>query len=157
VTRAARDDEVVRLTIRGHNLPGRRFCEGDDQRDNVHVGVQERRDPMGLVPGDAKAATWDVDVKVLHTDEGGLDFRGPAVQGKRGERFVYLTWGDVAVDGEFDMFRRAKLMLDAGVTDLVRDAERHGRGLVASVDLTDRWGGPRCARLKSDALTWSVE
>ena len=37
-------------------------------------------------------------------------FRGPAVHGKRGERFLYLTWGDVGPAGEFAMFRRAKLM-----------------------------------------------
>jgi len=27
------------------------------------------------------------------------EFRGPAVQGKRGDRFVYLTWGNVGADG----------------------------------------------------------
>ncbi len=27
--------------------------------------------------------------------DGSFDFRGPAVQGKRGERFIYLTWGDL--------------------------------------------------------------
>ncbi|HEX2381433.1 MAG TPA: DUF5990 family protein [Acidimicrobiales bacterium] len=147
----------MRITIRGHNLPGRRFCEGENARDNVHVGLQERREPVGLMRADAKAATWDVDVKIVTIDDGQLDFRGPVVQGKRGERFVYLTWGNVSDDGEFDMFRRAKLMLDADVTELVQAARRDHRTLVASVDLTDRCGGPRCARLKSDALTWSVE
>jgi len=148
---------VVRVTIRGHNLPGRRFDEGDNARDNVHVGVQERRDPVGLVRGDAKSATWDVDVKVVTTNDGDVDFRGPAVQGKRGERFVYLTWGNVSRHGDFEMFRRAKLMLDSGVSTLAGAAERDDRTLVATVDLTDGRGGPRCARLKSDALTWSVE
>jgi len=147
----------VRITIRGHNLPGRRFDEGDRVRDNVHVGVQEGRDPVGMVRGDAKSATWDVDVKLVTTEDGELDFRGPVVQGKRGERFVYLTWGNVSGDAPFDMFRRAKLMLDAGVSTLARTAEREDRPLVATVDLTDGRGGPRCARLNSDALTWTVE
>ncbi len=114
----------VRITIRGRHLPGRQFCEGDDRRDNVHVAVQERRDPVGLVPGDAKSATWDVDVDVVADDDGVLDFRGPAVQGKRGERFVYLTWGNVSPSGEFDMFRRAKLLLDRDFSTLARTAER---------------------------------
>ena len=79
--------------------------------DNVHVGVQVRRDPWALVPADRTRASWTVDVDVVRTD-GALDFRGPAVQGRRGERFVYLTWGNVDADGGFEMFRRAKLMLD---------------------------------------------
>ena len=55
----------------------------------------------------------EVEVQVVDpTGVDGPDFRGPAVQGKRGERFLYLTWGDVGPDGEFEMFRRAKLMLD---------------------------------------------
>ena len=57
-----------------------------------------------------RSAQWALDVAVVGT-AGDRDFRGPAVQGKRGERFVYLTWGDVAADGAFVMFRRAKLML----------------------------------------------
>ena len=76
-----------------------------------------------------------------------LDFRGAAVQGKPGARFVYLTWGDVGDDGSFAMFRRAKLML-ADVVGLV-DTQQ----VIARVDLTDDCGGPRCARLTPPALT----
>jgi hypothetical protein len=157
VTLSKRDDHLMRITIRGRNLPGRRFCEGENERDNVHVGVEQRRDPVGLVRGDANEAKWEVDVQVLAAGDGELDLRGPAVQGKRGERFVYLTWGNVADDGKFEMFRRAKLMLSADLSPLVQVAEREDRTLVARVDLTDSRGGPRCARLRSDALTWSVE
>jgi hypothetical protein len=39
----------------------------------------------------------------------GWDFRGPYVQGRRGERFFYLTWGELPPGGSFAMFRRAKL------------------------------------------------
>jgi len=146
----------VHVTIRGHNLPGRRFSAGDCEYDNVQVGVQERRDPVGLVPGDAASAAWDVDIRVEVGADGSLDFKGPAVQGKRGERFVYLTWGDVGSDGSFEMFRRAKLMLNRVDPDLVRGAERAGARLVVTVDLTDGRGGPRCARVDPPALSWSV-
>ena len=65
------------------------------------------------------------------------------MQGKKGERFVYLTWG--TVDGEsFTMFRRAKLML----ADLPADAVE----VTVDVDLTDECGMPRCARLRPPAL-----
>jgi Family of unknown function (DUF5990) len=49
------------------------------------------------------------------------------VQGRPGDRFIYLTWGDVGDDGTFRMF------------------------------LTDECGGPTCARLKPPALTLSPD
>lgn len=122
--------------------------------ENVHVGVQLRRDPWGLLPGDRTDATWDVDVDVVRRD-GALDFRGPAVQGKRGDRFVYLTWGNVGADGSFEMFRRAKLMLDRIEPGLV-DAAGAAGGLAARVELSDERGGPRCARVDPPAIEWSI-
>jgi Family of unknown function (DUF5990) len=124
----------VRLVIRGHHLPGRSCGPYGD----VHVGLQVRRDPHELVPGDADRAEWVVDIG---TDND--DFRGPAVQGPRGARFVYLTWGTYA-DGTFTMFRRAKLML----ADLPRGAEE----VTVEVHLTDDAGMPRCARLRAPAI-----
>jgi len=124
----------MRLLIRGHRLPGL-TC---GSYTNIHVGLQVRREPVGLVPADAVAAEW---VTEIHSDDG--DFRGPAVQGKKGERFLYLTWGTVAGDS-FSMFRRAKLML----ADLPADADE----VTVDVDLTDERGMPRCARLRPPAL-----
>ena len=84
-----------------------------------------------------------------------FDFRGPAVQGKRGERFIYLTWGDLDTVHGFQMFRRAKLMLDRIEPELIESATHAGR-LAATVDLTDDRGGPRCARVDPPAIAWSV-
>ena len=111
---------------------------------------------MGLVAGDAETATWQLDVRVTVGDGGELDFKGPAVHGRRGERFLYLTWGNVGSDGRFEMFRRAKLVLDHIDPQLVRDAERDDKALHASVDLTDGCGGPRCARVDPPALVWTL-
>jgi hypothetical protein len=128
----------MRLTIRGHHLPGRRV----GPYDSVHVGLQVGREPAGLVSGNAAEAEWTTQI-----DTAGGDFRGPAVQGRKGERFVYLTWG-VVVDGQFHMFRRAKLMLaDVPLTESAAD-------VVASVHLTDDQGMPRCARLRPPALSF---
>ena len=134
------------IAIRGFNPPGRRFARADGSTmENVHVGVQVRRDPWALARGDATAPSWDVEIELVTVD-GDTDFRGPAVQGRRGERFVYLTWGEY--DGErFEMFRRAKLML-ADVPD------PSAGEVVARVHLTDEQGMPRCARLHPPALTW---
>ena len=132
----------MRLVIEGWNLPGRE-CGAD--RD-IHVGTQIRREPADLIAADAASARWELDVEVVERD-GAPDFRGPAVQGRRGERFVYLTWGELR-DGTFTMFRRAKLML-LDVPDPDRDS------VTARVDLTDELGMPRCARLRPPALIWS--
>ena len=144
----------MRIAIIGVNLPGRVFCQADGSvMENVHVGVQVRRDPAQLFPADEPETRWELDVEVVRRD-GGLDFRGAAVQGKRGERFIYLTWGDVSSDGQFEMFRRAKLMLDRVAPDLIESAAKTGR-LTARVDLTGNDGGPRCARVDPPAVAWS--
>src|SRR5262245_49277471 len=89
-------DGAVRVTISGVNPPGRMFCRPDGSTmDNVHVGVQVGRDPAQLLRADEPAPTWNVDVDIVRK-EGSLDFRGRAVQGKRGDRFIYLTWGNVS-------------------------------------------------------------
>ena len=129
----------MRLVIEGHHLPGRSCGSHDD----IHVGVQRRREAVDLVRADAAEARWEMDVDVVE-GAGERDFRGPEVQGKRGERFVYLTWG-TGSGQDFEMFRRAKLMLaEAPVGAIVR----------AVVHLTDECGMPRCARLRPPALEW---
>jgi hypothetical protein len=141
--------------ITGVNPPGREFCRPDGSTmDNVHVGVQVGRDPHQLARADEPAPVWNIDVDVVRRD-GDLDFRGPAVHGKRGDRFLYLTWGNVAPDGAFEMFRRAKLMLDRVEPELIGSATERG-DLAATVDLTGDDGGPRCARVDPPALVWSI-
>jgi hypothetical protein len=122
--------------------------------DNVHVGLQIGREPSHLIRADARELSWETDVSVVLTD-GTLDFCGPAVQGKRGDRFVYLTWGNVGVDGAFEMLRRAKLMLSRIEPDLASEALAADR-LAARVDLTGPDGGPRCARVDPPAIDWSI-
>jgi hypothetical protein len=147
----------VRVIIVGHHLPGRTCPQPHGAvLTNVHVAVQERSEAIGQVAGDAPAARWELDVDVVTGPEGGLDFRGPVVHGKRGERFIYLTWGDVGRNGSFEMFRRAKLMLNRIDAAIVHAAMQPDSSLVAAIDLTDERGGPRCARVDPPALTWSV-
>ena len=97
---------------------------------------------------------WEVEVDVVGSG-GRLDFRGPAVHGKRGDRFIYLTWGNVGPDHVFEMFRRAKLMLDRVEAQVMEAAVETGV-LRAEVNLTGGDGGPRCARVDPPAVTWSV-
>jgi hypothetical protein len=130
--------------VRGTDAPGRTFASYRD----VHVGVQVGREAVGLVPADTPAPEWALDVRY----DG--DFRGPAVHGKKGERFLYLTWGDVATPGSFAMFRRAKLMVNDIEPELLAGAARIDGTLVASLPLTDERGCPRCARVKPPVIGW---
>jgi hypothetical protein len=136
----------MRLVIQGHDLPGARFSG----YGRIGVALQVGSEPVDVVPGDAASATWETEVRLVDGDA-----RGQAVQGRRGDRFVYLTWGDLS-GGGFEMFRRAKLMLDRVDPALVAEADASGRPLVADVRLTDEKGGPRCARVDPPAVTWSV-
>lgn len=145
----------MQLSITGFNLPGCAFCRRDGSpMANVHVGVQIGREPAQLVKADASEAHWDLEIDAVER-EGQIDFRGPVVQGKRGERFVYLTWGEVSPHSKFEMFRRAKLMLNRVDDGVMGKALETGR-LLARVDLTGGDGGPRCARVDPPAIEWSV-
>ncbi len=146
----------VEIVIRGHHLPGRDFRNAGVPIHNVHVGLQVRQEPVGLVRADVPTAEWRVDVRVSVGDDDRFDFRGPAVHGPRGDRFLYLTWGDVDLDGRFTMFRRAKLMLDRIEPTLVRRALAESLCLTGTIDLTDSYGGPRCARVDPPALVWTA-
>jgi hypothetical protein len=143
----------MRIVILGHELPGVRFVSDGVLLDNVHVAAQVGKSPVGLVRGDADAARWELDVRVS-VEDGGVDLRGPAVHGKKGERFLYLTWGNVGADGSFAMFRRAKLMVADIDPELLAVAARDDGTLVASLSLTDDHGGPRCARVRPPVIVW---
>jgi hypothetical protein len=149
----------VRIRIEATELPGRTFTPGPGHPccDNVHVGVQRRGRPDELLdphPGDAASAAWTLDCATAATAEG-IDITGRYVQGRPGDRFVYLSWGTVGDDGVFTMFRRAKLMLGAIDPDVVGAAARSGR-LLARVRLTDPKGGPLCARVRPPYVEWSA-
>ncbi|MGH9037460.1 MAG: DUF5990 family protein [Acidimicrobiia bacterium] len=143
------------VLIEGVNLPGR-SCGVGEGYDNVHVGVQCRKEVVDLHPGDAASATWSFEVTVRDVDDGGVDFTGPYVQGRRGDRFVYLSWGTVDGDGTFTMFRRAKLMLAAVDPAVVAAARRPGSLLVGRLGLTGGDGGPRCAAVRPPGIEWSA-
>ena len=82
---------TVPVRILGSRLPGR-DCGG---REPVHVGVQRRGEVVGLLPGDAEQAVFAITVDVVPGGAGGVEFRGPFVHGRRGERSVYLSWGQL--------------------------------------------------------------
>jgi hypothetical protein len=151
---------TITVRIRGHDLPGAR-CVGlpgiaKPVYEAVHVGVQRKREVVDLVPGDAVEARWDLQIDVVPGRDGGLDFRGPWVQGKPGERFVYLSWGEVAAGGHFEMFRRAKIWLGTIGEERLQQAIASGAIVEGRLPLIDRQGGPLCASVRPPTITWSL-
>jgi hypothetical protein len=151
---------IVTIRIRGHDLPGLR-CQGlpgiaKPVYEGIHVGVQRQRMVVDLVPGDAAEAVWELAVDVVPGRSGGLDFRGPYVHGKPGERFLYLSWGEVDADGGFAMFRRAKLWLGTMGDELLQKAIASGSVVEGRLPLTDGRGGPLCASVRPPTIAWSL-
>jgi hypothetical protein len=149
----------VDIRIVGVELPGRTCADprpGGLEYENVHVGVQRRKDVVDLVPGDAPDAEWNLTVDTV-TKDGALDQRGPFVHGKRGDRFLYLSWGTVDDADHFEMFRRAKLMFGAVPDELLRTAQVPGRRLVGTVRMQHDDGMPRCAAVRPPVIEWTVD
>ena len=145
----------MQIRIVGTDLPGRDCPPGRNfpGYTNVHVGMQTKRRPpelLDLQPGDATEVTWTIDCEVT-----GSDVRGPYIQGRPGDRFIYLNWGSVHGDGRMDMFRRAKLMLDGVPADILASAAESGT-LAGRLRLTDAKGQPLCAAVRPPAIEWSV-
>lgn len=147
----------MEIRIEATELPGRACPAGPNFPGyaNIHVGLQRRNRPAELLdlhPGDAPTATWSIDCAATETPTG-IDVTGRYVQGRPGDRFIYLSWGTVDGTGEFSMFRRAKLMLDAVPPGVLRAAGRSGR-LVGRLRLTDAGGRPLCARVQPPWIEW---
>lgn len=97
--------------------------------------------------------TFEADLDVVVT-AAGVDYRGLWVQGRRGDRFLYLCWGQDEREG-FVMARRAKLML--GVLDPAEMASAgEGAVLEGRLSLVDPRGGPVCAAVRPPAIRWTL-
>ncbi|WP_018504316.1 DUF5990 family protein [Parafrankia discariae] len=155
------DGDLGRIEIRieATDLPGRDWGPGGDadRYRNLQVAVQRRNRPQDLLDphsGDAPRAVWTLPAAMTPTPAG-LDITGPYVQGRPGDRFIYLSWGAVDSAGTFTMFRRAKLMLDAVDPATLGTTREHGL-LTARLALTDARGGPLCASVRPPLVEWSA-
>jgi hypothetical protein len=150
----------VLIRIEGTDLPGS-SCGPSPQRPGghrgIHVAVQRRNKPelLGVTVGDAPAATWTLDAVVTPAADGAADLTGPYIQGPPGGRFIYLNWGTVEGAGEFTMFRRAKLLLNAVPPEILSSAAELG-ALVGRLGLTDAKGNPVCASIRPPLIEWSA-
>lgn len=138
---------MTELSIRivGRNMPSD-WCRAHGL---AKVGVGHRKDVVDASSTQESGLEFQLSVGVVVGPDGELDFRGPYVQGRKGERFVYLTWsGD---DGAVKL--RAKLQL-LSIDKALVEAAMAGTGLVAEVNLTDGKGGAVRATLHEPTLRW---
>jgi hypothetical protein len=87
----------------------------------------------------------------------GFRLRGPAVQGRLGERFVYLRSGAYAGQVDTPIARRAKISLE-GIDRKLIAASKAKRGGTLEVQFagTDSRGGPACATVQLSGKGWRV-
>lgn len=138
----------IAVRVHAHNMPT------DWCRDHgvTQLGLSRAKEVVAAVSTDHAAADFDLTVDVV-SKPAGLDFRGPHVFGRPGERFLYLNW-TCAPGGTGG--GRVKLQLAHADPELVESALTGGT-LVADLDLTSTKGGPVYASVRPPALTWRFE
>jgi len=133
------------------DMPGTVFGE----RTGVRLGVQERRQVVDDLPADAEPAVFRFSVRAKGDAQvEDPDFAGPYVQGGRGQRFVYLCWGE-RIDGVWSGFRRAKLSLHTLSWHKINEALETGSPVRATIRMSDERGGPAAASLTAEQVDWA--
>ncbi len=91
------------------------------------------------------------------SSEAGFRLGGPVVQGRAGERFVYLCIGAYAGQTDTPIGRRAKIRLE-GITRKLIAASKAKRSGTLEVRFagTDSKGGPACATVPLLGKGWHV-
>ena len=140
----------IQVKVIGRRLPGR-VC---GPYSDISVGLPQKVgcDPAELVAADVREAKWETTIQVYQRD-GVPMFRGPAVNGPPGERFLYLTWIGRKGRKAPAMFRRAKLRLDAVPAKVLLESLDSGQ-LVGRLNLTASDGMPVCASVRPPELEW---
>ena len=135
--------QIVRVVLACEGVPVHRF-EGCDGRREIRVELQTKEGHEAGTPAGKGSFKWTTEITAKTGADGSLDFAGPAVHGKRGERFFYLSWSGVR-NGHREMFRRIKIHLrDVTPAQLARVVTTGG-ALVARVHAVAKDGGPACA------------
>ncbi len=117
-------------------------------------GMQRGRSIHAPLPADRTAA-FEFEIEVGPGRSGRLDFRGPFVHGRPGDRFLYLWWGPAGTEQGAPL-ARAKLKLGQVATDLLDRCRDDGSVLVAELMATDDRGRPASGTIREPGVRWSV-
>jgi hypothetical protein len=122
--------------------------------DGVLFGLQSKGEVDDPVPA---VETTDFDTVIeIRTDGSGVDFFGAHVHGRRGDRFLYLSWGLPDQTEPFVMFARAKIKLVTIPTDLLDQCLEHNGQLVVEVEATNTKGQPSSGTIKPHDSAWRM-
>ncbi|MEM9894583.1 MAG: DUF5990 family protein [Actinomycetota bacterium] len=125
-----------------------------DVSHGVLFGLQSKQgvdDPITASKSAEFVTEIDVRTSVEH-----VDFAGDHVRGRRGDRFLYLSWGVPDQTEPFVMFARAKIKLTDIPLDLLDHAIEHNGPLEAVLDATNSQGQPASGTIKPPAIRWSA-
>lgn len=126
-----------------------------DREHGVLFGLQSKRgvdDPVQA----STSAEFRVEVEV-RTGDDGFDFAGDHAHGRRGDRFIYLSWGVPDQTEPFVMFARAKIKLAHIPPALLQQAVDRQQPLRAELQATNAQGQPASGTINPPAVDWSID
>ena len=140
------NQRIVELSIECIDLPAHDWGEHSE----IRLGIQCGKDVVQEVKLPIESVVFHAELRVGNEpSQGPPNFLGPYAQGTVDDRFIYLCWGR-RLGGAWVGFRRAKLKLTGLTWNNLQSNRLH-----AKVRCTDAKGGPICATLKSEFVTWS--
>ena len=115
----------------------------------VEYGVQKGKGAVYETIQKQKAGfsdlVFEIPVLAKSDEQGNYSWTGPFIQGKAGERFIYIDIGTYAGQVDSPWSRRLKIPL-TGISNTVMDTLHPV--LVTRVPGTGKDGGPNCATVK---------
>lgn len=125
-----------------------------ERQHGVLFGLQSTRSVDDPLPA-SESTEFRVHVEV-RSNHGVVDFAGDHVHGRRGDRFIYLSWGVADQSGTFVMFARAKIKLGDIPPDLLALSIEQRHDLQADVQATNAHGEPASGTINAPAIRWTV-
>ena len=119
----------------------------------VLFGLQSRHGVEDPVP--ASGSTDFVAQVEVRTGDDGVDFAGDQVHGRRGDRFIYLSWGLPDQTEPFVMFARAKIKLALIPTELLDLAVAQRQRLRGEFSATNAKGQPASGTITPTSIHWT--
>ena len=140
------DQRTIKLTIECLDLPPHNW----GGHPEIWLGIQRGKEVEQEVKLPAERIVFEAELRVAgDPSHGASNFLGPYAQGTVQDRFTYLCWGWRHF-GMWVGFRRIKLPLSGLTWDEVATGS-----VVAHLRCTDAKGGPICATVRGEYLTWS--
>jgi len=123
--------------------------------DGMRVGLQAARDVDHHVPATG-TSVFHTEIEIV-ADEVSSDFRGRHVHGRKGDRFLYLSWGAPDALEPFVMLARAKIKLGDVPPELLDEVTTRDGVLVCELQATNDRGQPASGSIRPPAVEWRVE